>query len=106
MLILELKNLIIMNVIVQSIHFDADSKLVDFIQKKVDKLNQYYDGILGGEVFLRLDKSSSQDNKIVEIKLNVPGNDLFAKKQSKTFEEATEIVVEALKTQIEKKKSK
>jgi putative sigma-54 modulation protein len=95
-----------MKFIVQSIHFDADSKLVDFIQKKVDKLGTFYDDIIGGEVFLRLDKSTTQDNKIVEIKLNVPGKDLFAKKQSKTFEEATEIVVEALKTQIEKKKSK
>lgn len=95
-----------MKVVVQSIHFDADVKLIDFIQKKVDKLSSFYDGIQGGEVFLRLDKSSSHDNKIVEIKLNVPGKDLFAKKQSKTFEEATDIVVEALKTQIEKKKAK
>ncbi len=95
-----------MKVIIQSIHFDADKKLLDFIQKKVDKLDQYYDSILGGEVFLRLDKSTSQDNKIVEIKINVPGTDLFAKKQSKTFEEATDEVVEALKSQIIKKKAK
>lgn len=91
---------------IQSIHFDADAKLVSFIEEKIAKLNTFYDGITGNEVFLRLDKSSEAENKIVEIKLHIPGNDLFAKKQCKSFEEATDLVIEALKTQVIKHKEK
>lgn len=91
---------------VQSIHFDADKKLLAFIQKRMDKLTQFYDKIEGAEVFLKLQKTSSDENKIAEIKLNIPGNDLFAKKQSKTFEEAVDSVSEALLKQIKKHKEK
>lgn len=95
-----------MRVKIQSIHFDADKKLLDFIENKVDKLNTYSNKIIDGEVFLRLDKSSTHENKIAEIKLMVPGNDLFAKRQCKTFEEATDQAVEALRRQLKKKKEK
>ncbi|MEX0884781.1 MAG: HPF/RaiA family ribosome-associated protein, partial [Cyclobacteriaceae bacterium] len=56
-----------------SIHFVADQKLIDFIQRKADKLDTYYDQIIDGEVFMRLDKNNKSENKIVEIKLNEPG---------------------------------
>lgn len=95
-----------MRVKIQSIHFDADKKLLDFVESKVDKLNTYSNKIIDGEVFLRLDKSSTHENKIAEIKLLVPGNDLFAKRQCKTFEEATDQAVEALRRQLKKKKEK
>lgn len=95
-----------MKIQVHSIHFDADVKLVDFIQQKVNKLDQYYDGFIGGEVFLRLDKSDVNENKIAEIKLKVPGKELFAKKQCKSFEEATDLAVEALRRQVKKTKEK
>ena len=95
-----------MRVKIQSIHFDADKKLIDFIENKVSKLNTYSNKIIDAEVFLRLDKSSSQENKIAEIKLLVPGNDLFAKRQCKTFEEATDQSVEALRRQLKKQKEK
>lgn len=95
-----------MTVKIQSIHFDADKKLLDFIETKVNKLNTYSSKIIDSEVFLRLDKSSSHENKIAEIKLLVPGNDLFAKRQCKTFEEATDSAVEALRRQLKKKKEK
>jgi putative sigma-54 modulation protein len=91
---------------IHSIHFDADVKLTDFIQKKADKLDQYYDGIVSGEVFLRLDKSETKENKIVEIRLEVPGKDSFAKKQAKTFEEATDLCTEALRRQLIKLKTR
>ena len=91
---------------IQSVHFDADSKLVDFIHKKTDKLDQIYDGIISGEVILRLDKSDVNENKIAEIKLEVRGNNLFAKKQCKSFEEATDEAVEALRRQVKKMKEK
>jgi len=91
---------------IHSIHFDADQKLVDFVQEKVDKLDHFFDKIIDGEVFLRLDKASKNENKIAEIRLNVPGSNLFAKKQSKSFEESTDIAVEALRRQVKKHKEK
>lgn len=95
-----------MNTKIQSVHFDADKKLLEFIQERVDKLTHYYDGIISSDVILRIDKSSGVDNKIAEIKLLIPGNDLFAKKQCKSFEEAIDSTVDALKTQVKKHKEK
>lgn len=91
---------------VHSIHFDADSKLLNFIEEKLNKLEVFHDQIISAEVFLRLDKSESNENKLTEIKVSVPGKDLFAKKQCKTFEESTDEVVEALRRQIRKHKAK
>jgi putative sigma-54 modulation protein len=95
-----------MEVQVHSIHFDADVKLISFIEEKLNKLDQFYDHITAGSVYLRLDNSDVNTNKITEIKVNVPGKELFAKRQCKTFEEATDTAVEALKQQILKHKAK
>lgn len=89
-----------------SIHFDVDQKLVDFIQKKVDKLETFYDRIIDGEVILKVEKEESRDNKVVEIKLNLPGAQLFAKDHAKSFEAGTDAAVEALRRQLKKKKEK
>ena len=89
-----------------SIHFDADQRLVDFIQKKANKLDTFYENIIDGEVYLRVEKKEARDNKIVEIKLNIPGTQLFAKEQSDSFEAATDMTVEALRRQIKKYKEK
>jgi len=90
---------------VHSIHFNADVKLIDFIQKKVDKLETFYDRMVDGEVFLRLNNEGIE-NKTVEIKVKVPGSQLFAKEQAKSFEEATDLATEALRTQLTKFKNK
>jgi putative sigma-54 modulation protein len=95
-----------MQVQVQSIHFDADRKLINFIEEKISKLTTFHDRIIKGEVFLRLDKSDVNENKIAEIKLSIPGKELFARKQCKSFEEATDVAVDALKRQIHKHKTK
>lgn len=89
-----------------SIHFDADRKLIDFIQRKADKLDTYYDQIIDGEVFLRLDKNDNNENKLVEIKLNVPGKQFFAKTQADSFEAASDDAIEGLRRQIKKYKEK
>lgn len=89
-----------------SIRFDADQKLIDFIQKKADKLDKFFDRIIDGEVFLRLDKDTDMENKIMEIKLNIPRNQFFAKEKAKTFEEAADQAIEALRSQIVKHKDK
>jgi putative sigma-54 modulation protein len=95
-----------MNVNVQSVHFDADKKLITFANERVEKLNSMHDKITSSEIILRLENSESKDNKVAEIKLNIPGKELFAKRQCKTFEEAIDSSVDALKNQIAKYKGK
>jgi putative sigma-54 modulation protein len=94
-----------MKVQVHSIHFDADRKLVDFIQKKLDKLETFYDRLVDGEVFLRLN-NEGVENKTVEIKLNVPGNQLFATEKARSFEAAADLATDALTMQLKKYKTK
>ena len=89
-----------------SIRFDADKKLIDYVQKKADKLDRFYDRIVDGEVFLRLDRDDGQENKIVEIKLNIPGSQLFVAERSRTFEAAADTALESLKRQLKKFKEK
>ena len=89
---------------VHSIHFDADRKLIDFIQQRVDKLETFYNRLVEGEVFLRINNEGF-DNKTVEIKLSVPGKKLFAKEQARSFEAAAELAIEALKNQLKKFKT-
>ncbi len=95
-----------MNTKIHSVHFDADQKLIGFIESRLNKLNQFEEKIIGAEVFLRLEKNQNTENKIAEIRLNVSKNELFAKKQCKTFEEATDQSIEALRRQLIKKKGK
>lgn len=90
---------------VHSIHFNADQKLVNYIQKKVDKLETFYDRLVGGKVFLRLNNEGA-DNKTVEIKLSVPGAQLFAVEKSRSFEAATDLATDALRMQLKKFKAK
>ncbi len=95
-----------MKIKLNSVNFSAEKKLLDFVQSKVIKLETFYDKIIDSEVFLRLDKSEDAANKIAEIKVNIPGKELFAKKQCKTFEEAVDTAVDALRTQLTKQKTK
>ena len=95
-----------MNIQIHSVRFDADKKLIDFVHQRLEKLTQFGEDIVNAEVYLRLDKDQERENKISEIKLELPGGPLFARKQSKTFEEATDIAIEALRQQILKHKEK
>ncbi len=95
-----------MNIKIHSLRFDADVKLENFVESKVSKLDQFYDNIIGAEVTLRLDKSEDAGNKVAEIKILIPRNDLFSKKQAKSFEEAVDMATEALTRQLKKTKEK
>lgn len=95
-----------MEIQIQSIHFKADRKLIAFINEKVGKLSQYFEGIISSEIFLRLDKADNSANKVAEIKIHVPGNEIYVKRQCKTFEEAIDISVEVLSRQVKKYKDK
>ena len=95
-----------MNIQIHSVKFDADKKLLDFINQKVNKLSQFSNEIIAVEVYLRLIKDQEKENKLVEIRVEYPRGPLFAKKQTRTFEEATDNVIEALKKQITRQKDK
>ena len=88
-----------MKVQVHAVHFNADQKLIDFIQRKIDKLETFYDRMVNGEVFLRLNNQGIE-NKTVEIILKVPGSSLFAKENATSFEAATDLATDALRMQL------
>ena len=94
-----------MDINIQSIHFDADIKLIDFIKKKLIKLETFNNKVVNTEVFLKLENAEDNANKITEIKMHLPGKTLFAKEQCKTFEEATDLSVESLRRQLRKLKN-
>ena len=95
-----------MKVFTQSVNFTADKKLLDYIEKKVGGLEKFHDKIVDVEVYLKVQKTSEKENKITEVKINIPGNELMVKKQCKTFEEGVSISVESLKRQLQKSKEK
>ncbi|MDE5423768.1 ribosome-associated translation inhibitor RaiA [Ancylomarina sp. DW003] len=95
-----------MKVNIQAVGFNADVQLEEFITGRVDKLLKLDDDVTSVEIFLRTEKPSVVENKEVEIKFNIPGGDIFAQKQSKTFEEAVDLASDALKRQITKRKEK
>jgi len=96
----------IMKVNVHAVNFTVDRKLVDFIQERVIKLEKFYDKIVSTDVFLKVEKTSEKENKIVEVKIHVPGDDFMVKKQCKTFEEAIENSAESLERLLVKRKEK
>ena len=95
-----------MEVKVNAIGFKADAKLVEFATAKVSKLTQFIDQIVTSEVFFKVDNTQSVENKVAEVKVLIPGSELFAKKQSKSFEESVDLAIDAIKKQIEKAKNK
>ncbi|MCG8475759.1 MAG: ribosome-associated translation inhibitor RaiA [Cytophagales bacterium] len=95
-----------MKVQMHSLKFTADQKLIDFIQKKMDKLETFFDRIIDGEVYMRVEKDNENGNKSIEILLNIPGNQLFSKEQAPSFEAAADLAVEALRRQLKKYKEK
>ena len=96
-----------MNIKVNSVHFTADQKLIDFVSKKVSKMDTFFEGIIGAEVSLKVDKPEAANNKISEIRIQLPAaEDLFARKQADTFEEATDLAVDAIRIQLTRHKDK
>jgi putative sigma-54 modulation protein len=96
-----------MEVKINSVHFSADEKLVEFVNKKVNKLDTFFDGIIKAEVTLKVAKPEAANNKVAELKLSIPAADnLFAKKQADSFEEAIDLAIDAIKKQMDKFKEK
>lgn len=95
-----------MKVNTQSVNFTADRKLLDFIQKRMDKLEMFYDKIIQSDVYLKVDNTSEKENKIIEAKVKVPGDSFIVKKQCRTFEEGVDMATASLERQIKKRKQK
>lgn len=93
-----------MNITTEAIHFSADRELMEFIENRLKKLEQFFDRIIDAQVFLKLENNGQIRDKIVELKLNVPGNTLFVEQSDKSFEAATDRGVEALRRQLIKHK--
>ncbi len=90
----------------EAIHFSADQKLLEFIEKKAEKLHQFFDKILNVDIKLRLENSGQIRDKIAEVKVHLPGSILFVKEHNKTFESAVDEAIEALKKQLIKYKER
>ena len=92
---------------VQSIHFDADAKLLAYIQEKIDKLDTFFDRIIDGQVYLKVEQDGKPNNKTVDVKINVPGEILMASEQGvSTFEEGVDLCSDNLKRQVKRYKEK
>lgn len=95
-----------MNVRIQSVKFDADRKLIEFINAKLGKLERFTDAVVDAEVFLKLDKDHEHGDKLVTVKLEIPGGDLVAEHRSRSFEESVDQCVDAIKKQLERHKER
>jgi len=95
-----------MKVNVQAVNFNVDRKLVDFLNMRLEKLQQFYDKIVGIDVSLRTENTSDKENKSVDIIVRIPGDDLVVKKTAKTFEEAADMGADALERLLVKHKEK
>ena len=96
-----------MNVHIQTVHFDADRKLVEHVESKIQKLQQFHDRIIKVDVFLKLDNVVHNiKDKIAEIRVHVPKADFFVKSSSKSFEASFDEAFDSLVNQIKRKKEK
>lgn len=96
-----------MEVKINTVHFNADQKLMDFVNKKVAKLDTFFDGIINSDVTLKVLRPEASKNKVAELKVSIPSNGyLFAKKEADSFEEATDLAVDAIRKQLGKYKEK
>jgi putative sigma-54 modulation protein len=95
-----------MEINVQSIHFDADAKLTEFIEKKLRKLETFYDKIISADVILKLENNGQIQDKVSEIKLLIPGATLISKETTKVFEESIDMTTDSLRRQLLRFKEK
>ncbi|MCP4802841.1 MAG: ribosome-associated translation inhibitor RaiA [Bacteroidetes bacterium] len=95
-----------MKVHTQSVNFNADQKLLNFIQDRMNKLDRVYDKVIKSDVFLKVENTSDKENKIFEARVNVPGDSFVVKKVCKTFEEGADSAVSSLERQLKKRKEK
>ncbi|GAB5475904.1 MAG: ribosome-associated translation inhibitor RaiA [Maribacter sp.] len=95
-----------MKVNAQSVNFNADATLIQFVENRLNKLETFYNKVVSSDVYLKVENTSSKENKIVEIKLHIPKDKFMVKKQCKTFEEAVDSACNTLERKLIKRKEK
>ena len=95
-----------MKILIEAVNFNIDKGLKSYIEKKISSLERFYDRIIEVEVYLKVQKTSDKENKITEIRVFIPGEDVVVKKTTKTFEEGVSVGVESLKRSLKKVKEK
>tara|TARA_B100000767_G_scaffold236300_1_gene229957 strand:+ start:274 stop:582 length:309 start_codon:yes stop_codon:yes gene_type:complete len=95
-----------MKVFTQSVNFNADADLIKLVEKKIESLVKYHDKIVDAEVFLKVQNTSDKENKVTEVKINIPGSELIIKRETRTFEEGLNLAVDSLKRQLKRSKEK
>ena len=93
-----------MEVKIQSVKFDASKQLIEFVEKKMSRLERFENSSTGVDVILKLDKDDEKGNKLALVTLHVPGGDIVSEQRARTFEEAVDLALDAVKRQIEKRK--
>ena len=93
-----------MDIKIQSLKFDASKQLIEFVEKKMSRLERFEGNSTGVDVILKLDKDSEKGNKVALVTLHVPGADIVSEQRARTFEEAVDLALDAVKRQIEKRK--
>ena len=95
-----------MEVNIQSVKFDASKQLIECVEKKMSRLERFEDSATGVDVVFKLDKDNEKGNKVALVTLHVPGNDILTEQRARTFEEAIDLALDAIKRQIEKRRDK
>ena len=95
-----------MKILIEPVHFTVDQSLSEYINQKVEKLEQFYERIISATVTLKLENSGQIKDKVVEVLINVPGDSMFSSDTNKTFEEGIDKVTDTLKRQLVKRKEK
>lgn len=95
-----------MNVNFQSVNYTADTKLIEFTQKRVEKITQFYDHIVDVFVYTKVENSSNKINKFAELKIGIPGDDVIVKKTAKSFEEAINQAADSAERVLKRRKKK
>ena len=95
-----------MNINFQSVNYNADIKLIEFAEKRIKKISQFYVNIVSVYVYTKVENSSDRINKLVELKIGIPGEDVVVKKVAKTFEEAINLAVNSAERILKRRKNK
>ena len=82
------------------------SSLKKYIDKRLSKLSLYYNRIVSVDLYLNLDNHSSQTNKFVELRVNIPGEDVVVGKKSESFEKSLYMAAATAERMLKRRKEK
>ena len=94
-----------MNINFQSVNYNADSKLIEFAEKRIKKISQFYLNIIDVFIFTKIENASDRVNKLAELKICIPGDDVVVKKTAKSFEEAISLAADSAERILKRLKS-